>query len=262
MKLSIITINYNNATGLKKTIASIVNQSLNDFEYIIIDGNSTDESRAIIKENQGFITDWISEPDNGVYNAMNKGFRKAKGEYILFLNSGDTLRPNANLHSIVEQLSGEDIIYFDLEICDTINNNSFVKTYPDYIDFKYMVEDGLPHMGSFIKRELLLKYGVYNENMKIASDWAFFIDAICLHNCKYKHVDGCFSTFYLDGMSSNSSNRNILIEEREIHIAQSFPLYNSIYKDWLNKKQELYNLKTSSSVRFLKKIGLLKWLKL
>lgn len=262
MKLSIITINFNNADGLRKTIESVISQNQSGFEYIVIDGNSTDGSIEVIKESNNHISFWLSEADTGVYNAMNKGIKHANGEYLLFLNSGDTLLKDAGLTGIIDKLTGEDIIYYNLEICDTANDNKFIKFYPDYIDFKYLIEDGLPHMGTFIKRNTLIDYGGYSEQMRISSDWAFFIDAICLNNASYKHIDDCFSTFYLDGMSSDSQNRQVLTDERNNHIATTYPLYQSVYNDWIEKKQELYKLKTSVSVRFLKKIGLLKWLKL
>ncbi|GAB6124196.1 glycosyltransferase family 2 protein [Dysgonomonas termitidis] len=262
MKLSIITINFNNAAGLQKTIESIVCQRNAGFEYIVIDGSSTDSSVDIIKKQADRITYWVSEPDTGIYNAMNKGIRKATGEYLLFVNSGDTIMGNTDLSSIIEKLaSGEDIIYYNLEIAET-NGNAYIKTYPDNPDFKYFAEDTLPHTASFIKRKRLIDYGYYSEEKKIASDWAFFIDAICSLNCKYKHINQCFSTFYIDGISSDFQNRKLLEKERDMHIALTYPLYNTIYKDWMEKKQELYKLKKSVSVQFLKKIGLLKWLKL
>jgi glycosyltransferase involved in cell wall biosynthesis len=89
MKLSVITINYNNAIGLRKTIESVVNQTFRDYEYIIIDGGSTDGSVDVIKEYADKIDYWVSEPDKGIYNAMNKGVAAAHGEYTNFLNSGD-----------------------------------------------------------------------------------------------------------------------------------------------------------------------------
>ncbi len=260
MKLSIITINYNNAEGLKKTINSVVNQRNENFEYIIIDGNSTDESIAVINSLGQHITHWSSEPDTGIYNAMNKGLHMAKGEYVLFLNSGDQLKENADLNSLINNLTGEDLIYFNLEISNPKNNKSFEKTYPDTPDFKYFAEDTLPHTGSFIKRQLLVQYGGYSEKMKIVSDWAFFMDAVCLYNCTYKHINNSFSIFYLDGISSDKNNQDLLMEERNNHISQSYKLYNSLYKDWIENKQKLYKLKRSSSIKVLKKIGFLKWL--
>jgi len=262
MKVSIITINYNNAAGLEKTIRSIVSQNLTGIEYIVIDGNSTDNSVDIIKQYEDKINLWVSESDSGIYNAMNKGIKQATGEYIIFINSGDIVKKNADLQVIISQISGEDIVYFNMEIADTLSGTSYIKEYPDYPDFKYFAEDTLPHTASFIKREVLMNYGYYSELKNITSDWAFFMDAICLLNCTYKHINDCFSIFYIDGISSDAINRQLLMDERNEHIADAYPLYNTIYKDWMNKKQELYKLKSSVSVRYLRKLGFLKWLKL
>lgn len=261
MKVSIITINYNNAKGLEKTITSIVSQDRSDFEYIVIDGNSSDQSVDIIKKHEAHITYWISEPDSGIYNAMNKGIKQAKGEYVLFINSGDIINSQVNIQSIIDQISGEDIIYFNLEIVDQ-PNISYIKKYPEYPDFKYFAEDTLPHTASFIKKELLVKYGYYSEQMNITSDWAFFMDAVCLLKCTYKYINDHFSTFYTDGISSDPMHRQLLENERNEHINHTYPLYNTMYCDWMKKKQELYKLKTSVSVRSLKKLGFLKWLKI
>ena len=92
MQLSIITINRNNKTGLEKTIYSVVNQNYKDYEYIVIDGDSSDGSLEVIKRNEKYFSYWVSEPDSGVYQAMNKGIDRANGEYCLFLNSGDYLK--------------------------------------------------------------------------------------------------------------------------------------------------------------------------
>ena len=109
--LSIITINRNNAAGLRKTIESVVSQTYTDFDYIIIDGASTDESVDVIKEYADRITYWVSEPDTGIYNAMNKGILKANGEYCLFLNSGDWLYDNDVLNDVFSISPTEDIVY-------------------------------------------------------------------------------------------------------------------------------------------------------
>lgn len=262
MKLSIITINYNNVSGLKKTVESIIPHHSEDMEYLLIDGGSSDGSTNIIEKNKDKFSYCVSEPDSGIYNAMNKGIRQAKGEYLLFINSGDTIRPDADIKAIISLLNGEDIIYFDLEIADSIAGNSYIKKYPDQPDFKYFVEDTLPHPGSFIRKELLESYGFYSENFKIVADWAFFMDSICIGKSTYKHINSYFSTFYLDGISSDEKNRQLLFDERNAHIRQSYPTFYSLYKEWCDTKMELYKLKTSASVRYLKKIGFLKWLKI
>ena len=94
MKLSIITINYNNQEGLKKTIESVVSQTMRDFEWIVIDGGSTDGGKEIIEQNKQCLDYWCSEPDKGIYHAMNKGIRASHGDYLMFLNSGDSLYDN------------------------------------------------------------------------------------------------------------------------------------------------------------------------
>ncbi len=89
MKLSIITVNLNNKDGLQKTIDSVISQTFKDFEWIVIDGGSTDGSKELIEKYSDYISYWVSEPDKGIYNAMNKGIKVAKGDYLEFLNSGD-----------------------------------------------------------------------------------------------------------------------------------------------------------------------------
>ena len=122
MKYSIITINLNNSAGLRKTIESVVNQTFQDFEYIIIDGGSTDGSVDIIKEYSSRIDYWVSEPDRGIYNAMNKGIVQAHGDYINFMNSGDCFSKNTILEEIYADLSFD----FVFGKARTIPNNTIL----------------------------------------------------------------------------------------------------------------------------------------
>ena len=103
-KISIITVNYNDREGLKKTIESVINQTWQDFEFIIIDGGSTDGSREVIEQYKDKIDYWISEPDKGIYNAMNKGIKAASGEFLLFLNSGDRLIDKNITEKVISKL--------------------------------------------------------------------------------------------------------------------------------------------------------------
>lgn len=107
MKLSIITINRNNCAGLSRTMDSVIRQTCKDFEWILIDGASTDGSVDLIRQNKQHITYWVSEPDKGIYNAMNKGLQQAHGEYCLFLNSGDWLAQNSTIAEVLPILSGD-----------------------------------------------------------------------------------------------------------------------------------------------------------
>jgi glycosyltransferase involved in cell wall biosynthesis len=130
LKLSIITVNYNNLEGLKKTIESVVSQTWQVFEYIVIDGGSTDGSAAYIEAQSVNIDYWVSEPDNGIYNAMNKGIKAATGEYLLFLNSGDDLTDLKALENNQIHLKEEDIIYFDINVIK--ENSLYIKKSPEY----------------------------------------------------------------------------------------------------------------------------------
>lgn len=261
MKISIITINYNDAHGLEKTLESIAPHKTESIEHIIIDGGSTDTSLDVILHHKSQIDFYLSETDKGIYNGMNKGIKKAKGEYLLFINSGDVMKRDVDFSKMLNYLdSGVDILYFDLEFIDPSSNFQLVKRYTDQLDFKYFCGDTLPHPASFIKRELFEKYGGYREDLTIVSDWAFYMDAIIKYGCSYKRVEECFSTFYLDGISSKPENIANIRSDQAKHIAENYPVYFSLYKDWWDRGNELYRIKTAKSIKYLKKIGLLKWL--
>lgn len=199
MKISVITINLNNKNGLERTINSVINQTaFENIEYIIIDGNSTDGSKEVIKHYKDKITYYVSEKDEGLYDAMNKGCSKATGKYCLFLNSGDNFWTN----NVVEQM----IPYLDKDIVfgNLIINEKLIKKYPDKISDKYWLYDTLPHPSSFIKTSLIKKLK-YDKTYKIISDWIFFRKSICEMGKTYKHVPIPVSNFFLGGISKDEN---------------------------------------------------------
>lgn len=204
--LSIITINYNNAAGLKKTMESVLNQTFSDLEYIIIDGGSTDGSKQIIEQHNLKLSYWVSESDKGIYNAMNKGIKQAKGEYLLFLNSGDYLADKDVLNKVFKIKPTVDITYGNMliEKPDGTIEQGYM---PDKITFKQMVVDTLWHPVSFIKRTLFDKYGLYNENYKIVADYEFFFNTIIMHSVSTQYLNMTISVFNLNGQSSLSENK-------------------------------------------------------
>lgn len=226
MKLSIITINFNNSLGLEKTIRSVISQTFCDFEYIIIDGNSTDGSVDIIIRYSDKINYWISESDSGIYNAMNKGIRQAKGEYILFLNSGDSFKNHESIEYSQFYLFSQDIIYCNL--CLVFERSCTVKIYPDKLSMKYFLDDALPHPASFIRRTLFDKYGYYDESYKIVSDWVFFFNVIVLKDGTYKHVNKSISLFTVDGISSNMDNYKTILSEKRHFYNEELPFTRKI----------------------------------
>jgi glycosyltransferase involved in cell wall biosynthesis len=254
-KLTIITINYNNLAGLQKTMASIINQTWKEFEYIIIDGGSTDGSEAYIESQSKKIDYWVSEPDKGIYNAMNKGIAKATGEYLLFLNSGDHLYDLKVLEQNHNKITEQDIIYFNLNVVD--GNNAFIKEYPHKLPFSYLINDTLPHPATFIKSSLFCVIGMYDDNLKIVSDWKFFIESICKYNSNYLKIDKTLSTFYLDGLSSNFQNKEIIFKEKQEVLRLNFSSYLVDISQLNDSKNTLSNLRKSRKIQVLIKLGLL-----
>ena len=224
-KLSIITINRNNAAGLKKTVESVVTQTYNDFEYIIIDGASTDGSVEVIQEFADKISFWVSEPDKGVYNAMNKGILKANGEYLLFLNSGDWLRNDSVISDFVLNEFSQDIVYGDVYLVtsDLIKIHKSIPTNDVDIDF-FFHGGTFPHQSSFIKRHLFQAYGLYNENRQIMSDREFFMQVVFLHRCSFIHWEYIVAYYDCNGISSQLKSRKNAEKEIEDVFVSNFPL--------------------------------------
>jgi len=216
-KLSIITINYNNKNGLEKTIKSVINQTFDNFEYIIIDGGSNDESVDIIKKYTNKIDFWISEPDKGIYNAMNKGISHAHGKYLNFMNSGDIFYNNNVLKNLFAKNYSEDII-----TGTTIGNddNDIRFSTEGRITFLTLYRSTISHQASFIKTDLLHKYP-YNENLKIVADWEFWIKALIMANCSHIFDKTIISKIDLTGISiTNNVDRE---NERQKVLNQNIP---------------------------------------
>ncbi len=232
-KLTIITINFNNLDGLKRTVESVVNQTWQEFEYIVIDGGSTDGSAQYIENQSANIDYWVSESDTGIYNAMNKGIAKATGNYLLFLNSGDHFYSNNVLLENHNRLVDYDIIYFNLQIVNgSISKNV---SFPDKLRFSDLYYGYLPHPSTFINKILFERIGLYDENLKIVSDWKFFILAIFKNHCSYVKISKTISTYYLDGISSLVDN----LGEREQVLKEFFSEYIKDYEELLKNRNEL-----------------------
>jgi glycosyltransferase involved in cell wall biosynthesis len=213
-ELSVITINLNNKDGLEKTIRSVVEQTYLDYEYIVVDGNSTDGSKDIIHKYENRIAKWISEPDAGIYNAMNKALRLAKGEYCFFLNSGDYLCDKTTLSNVFAENLTNDIVYGNMMI-EKATHEKILGEMPEHITLEHMIRDTLWHPVSFIKRELFDKYGLYREDLRIVSDYDFFMKTIIVNKVSTRHLNIPISVFILDGMSSLVKNVGLIKSERE-----------------------------------------------
>ncbi len=235
MKLSIITINLNNCDGLKRTIDSVVSQSFTDYEWILIDGGSTDGSRELIEQHQNHFAYWCSEPDKGIYNAMNKGIRYAKGDYLQFLNSGDWLCDAITLERCFSYNFNADIVYGNIYLC---TEKKLIKHYyPQSLTFRYLIKDTLGHSNTFIKKDVIQETP-YDESLKIVSDWKFFLTQ-ALKNKKIEYINEFVSCYDTTGISS--TNIELLEKERNIVLSTELsPLIRADYET-MDKMERVLN---------------------
>jgi len=245
--ISIITVNLNDVKGLKRTIASVFEQTFMEFEYIVIDGGSTDGSKEFIESHSNKIDYWVSEKDSGIYNAMNKGIKMASGEYLLFLNSGDWLFNKKVLVIVTKELVDCDMLYGNIVKAFTdgrrIPDNAVGA--PKDITLKTFFRGSLNHQALFINHKLFEIYGLYDEELQIVSDWKFSLIALGLNDSKVKFIDQEISFYDMNGISNNSSLRNV---EREKVFRDLIP--RSIYFDYKRLIQLENDFNSSRNVKF------------
>jgi len=186
MFLSIITVNFNNKKGLIQTIETVVNQECKDFEWIIVDGGSTDGSVEVIQDHIKHVDFWVSELDQGVYDAMNKGIKVATGDYILFLNSGDYFYTNEATKIINSLESNTDFIIYDY-IKKTCSGNELIRQHA--APRSHLISGMFCHQSVLHKRYMFDKIGLYDTSYKIAADYAFFLKGFFQYNATYSYVN-------------------------------------------------------------------------
>jgi glycosyltransferase involved in cell wall biosynthesis len=201
MRLSIITVNKDNDIGLERTCQSVICQTFNDFEWIVIDGASSDRSIGIIKNYANKMAYWISEPDTGIYNAMNKGIRRAKGEYCLFLNSGDWLINLDSIKNAFDIINNQDNTDFYYGDCLVSDNTIWKMPHELSIDNIYL-QNAPNHQNTFIKRSLFYDHEFYDENYRTVSDSIFFFKEFYLYHSKFVYINTFISIYNIGGIST------------------------------------------------------------
>ena len=216
IKISIITVSYNSENDLQKTIQSVIGQDYENKEYIIIDGNSTDNSKDVINKYKYFINKIVIENDEGIYNAMNKGIKFATGDYLYFLNCGDYFFNNTVLTDISDQINHNlisDIFYGDIIYYDR-DQFIYVHSYrQNYID---ILANGLNHQSMFIKRNLFKECGTFNEQYKIFSDFEWLLRVLSIFNKKIFYVKMPIAYYLKGGFSTQQSKKNYWNEKNTI----------------------------------------------
>ena len=219
MKISIITSVYNNNKTISDAIESVINQSYKNIEYIVIDGGSTDGTVDVVKDYGSRIDKFISEPDNGIYDAMNKGVRLATGDVIGFINSDDLLNSEDCIECIVKRFveSGADIVYGG-KVYVASNNISKQLRYSKagvFVRNNYKKGWMTPHLSTYIKKDLYVKYGDFRSDFKIAADYELMFRFIYKHKVKVCYLPKVIAKMRVGGVS-NSSLKNILLSNFKI----------------------------------------------
>lgn len=220
MRITIITVNYNNLCGLERTLRSVAAQTCGDFEHVIIDGASTDGGAELLQSYERANTTIVSEPDGGIYNAMNKGVALATGDYVLFLNSGDVFYDNEVIARTLPLLvSNKD--YYVGDLYREQRSRPLVKA-PQSITLHFLASRTLSHQAAFIKRSVLLQFP-YNEELRIVADWEQFFTGLILHNATYEPLPFLVARFDATGISSSRTHKAQREAEMEEVLTRLFP---------------------------------------
>lgn len=234
--ISIITVCFNAEKTIEATIASVINQNHSHFEYIIIDGKSVDATMDIVNHYSEHINVIISEPDNGIYDAMNKGIKQASGEWILFLGADDTLCSEDTLNECSSRfLSGYDFIYGDV-----IKTPSQIRYDGEFNLFK-LIYKNICHQGIFFNTSIFQKLGLYNQKYRINADWEFNMRAYQDSSIKIKYIPVVISYFFEDGVSGHhvdeayEKRRKEFLKTMPIWVKLCFKFRKTFWIKWISK---------------------------
>lgn len=218
LKISIVTICYNNAKQIRATIESVVNQSYKNIEYIIIDGKSSDDSPNIIREYEKHLYKYVSEPDQNLYDAINKGLKLATGDVVGLIHAGDRLFNNEIIQKIADHfyINDIDIMYGNSILVNDKNIPVRVNRSPEYK--KYLVKMGwMPsHQSIYMKKEILDKTGYYNLDLHPSADYEFFLRYFYFNNYKIKRLNEFVLRFATGGRSTRNYMNNLRGQKQHI----------------------------------------------
>ncbi len=227
MKITIITVAYNSEKTIEKTIESITGQTFQDIEYIIIDGKSQDKTIEIAETYKNKIAKIISEPDAGIYDAMNKGISESSGDYLMFLNSDDQLYDNNVIETAVKSIEQDpkDIIWGNLCNFDSKTNIKTIKKL-DKFNKIYLIKNTPAQPCTFYKKSVFKKVGYFSTDYSIVSDQEWFLKAFLVHKLSYLYLNLPITVFNTGGVSTNQDFEKKHTEERQ----RMFLTYFSIYE--------------------------------
>ena len=224
MRVSIITITFNDLKGLRETYRSIKGQTMRDYEWIVVDGGSTDGTKQFLEEHDSELAWWCSEPDKGVYNAQNKGTQHARGEYCIYMNSGDSFFSDDVLGKIFEKETDADIIYGDWMLRFE-NGKTRLGRAPKVADLLYFFGENMCHQAMLIRTEAL-KSRPYDETFRIYADWEEWL-ALYMQGKTFERRDITVCNFLVGGISTGDEAAPSLKAERKAEIKRIQERYYS-----------------------------------
>ena len=237
MKISIITVCKNAESVIERTMLSVVTQNCfaENIEYVIIDGASTDKTVEIIKQYAAkYPIKWISEPDSGIYNAMNKAVKMASGEIIYFLNAGDKLFDEKTISLVLNEFEENDPDFLYTDILPCKNNDlrqAMIKKFNN-VDKYFLFRDCICHQASFFKKSIFERFGGFNEKFKLSADYEMLLKIMADKSLKKEYLPTTAAYYDTAGVSSISGD--VVKKERVIiqkHFYSAFETF--VYSSWL-----------------------------
>ena len=246
MRVSVITVCFNSAATIRDTIESVLAQDYKDIEYIIIDGGSTDQTLQIISEYKNHISKFITEPDRGIYDAMNKGIRLATGDVIGMLNSDDVYISQTTISELMRamNLSGADAVYADLIIVDPVRADKVLRYYSSkhfsIAKFRY---GWMPaHPTFFVKKYAYEIAGMFSTDFIIAADFDMLLRLLLVHKITSTYYPKCVVKMRSGGMSTSGISNSILLNTEIVQSCLSNGVYTNIFLVLLKIPQKVMEI--------------------
>lgn len=247
MKISLLTVSYNSAATIGDTIKSIRSQDYKDIEYIVVDGDSKDETVGIIKSNTDVISKWITEPDRGIYDAMNKAMKMATGEVVGILNSDDYYPDSTIISQVMAAFADPsvDAVFGDLVFVDPANLSKVVRTYSSahWKPWKFAWGFMPAHPTFFVRRKYYEQFGLFKTDYKIAADYELLIRFLQVNKLKYKYLPLKMVVMRKGGVSSRNLMSNVILNNEIMRGCRENGIYTNafmVYSKYFRKLFELW----------------------
>lgn len=232
MRITIISVCKNAQDTIEATIKSVLSQDYKNIEYIIVDGKSTDKTLDIINKYKNKINTIVSEPDEGLYYAMNKGIEKSTGDILYFLNSGDRLWSKDTVSNIVKVFtdSNSDIVYGDIALCESLNQKQYILRRQNHVNNFFLAHDTIYHQSIFAKRSVFKKYGTFSTKYSIAADYEWILRLYVKYKIPFIYVNQTIAKYLRGGRSANEV---VNLRERLSIISMYFNSYQVLFNGLL-----------------------------